>query len=54
MKPYKTESWHATPGFFDAHRFSTILLLHHAYVFHRLKIALERIIHAYLHETMCK
>ena len=53
-KPYKAESWYAAQVFFDAHWFSTILLLHQAYVFHLLKIAVERIIHAYLHGTMCK
>ena len=41
-------------GIFDAHRSSTILPLHQACVFHPPKIALERIIRAYPHATMCK
>jgi len=54
VKPYKAESWHAAPGFFDAHRSSTILPLHQACVFHPPKTALEHIIRAYPHATMCK
>jgi len=54
QKSYKAESWHAAPGFFDAHRSSTILPLHQACVFHPPKIAISRLIRAYPHGTMAK
>jgi len=54
VKPYKAESWHSAPGFFDAHRSSTILPLHQACVFHPPKVAISRLIRAYPHGTMSK
>lgn len=54
VKPYKAESWHAAPGFFDAHRSSTILPLHQACVFHPPRIALTKLIRAYPHAAAAK
>lgn len=45
-KPYKAESWHNAPGFFDAHRSSKILPLHQACVFHPTPEAISAIIGA--------
>jgi len=54
QKSYNAESWHSAPGFFDAHRSSTILPLHQACVFHPPKIAISKLIRAYPQGTMAK
>jgi len=53
-KPYKAESWHSAPGFFDAHRSSNILPLHQACVFHPPKQVLQQMIQAYPSATKQK